>query len=49
MNAVWAHSRKKPIELRPKKIYYGSNRTTFGVIFNLHARDPAPDGFPNSA
>ena len=33
MSAVCAHSIKKPIVLRPKKIYYSSNRTTLGCGF----------------
>ena len=33
MSAVCAHSIKKPIVLRPKKIYYSSNRTTLGRGF----------------
>src|ERR1700686_3915431 len=33
MSAVCAHSIKKPIVLRPKKIYYSGNRTTLGGGF----------------
>ena len=33
MSAVCALSIKKPIVLRPKKIYYSSNRTTLGCGF----------------
>ena len=35
MDAVWAHPKKKPIELRRKKFCYGSNRT--------RSRDPVED------
>jgi hypothetical protein len=33
MCAVCAHPIKKPIVLRPEKIYYSSNRTTLGCGF----------------
>jgi hypothetical protein len=48
MSAVCAHSIKKPIVLRPKKIHYSSNRTTLSsgfipafAVSNL-ARRPFP-------